>query len=451
MEVSINKQGGLDAVLSVKIAEADYREDLDKTVKEYGKKMRVPGFRPGKVPAGIIRKMVGNDAKREVVERFLQKNIQEYIDQNNIKLVLSPLSTYVAEDINWVNNDFEFSYDIGLRPEIKLPMGELNKLSRYDVQVDDKEVQEEVERMRKQAGRVQPQDKVTNDPELSISIHFHELDDEGQELEGGAHKVKTYKYDELPRPLAQLVDGQEKGFKTTAKITDIFTQDELAETFGLEPLAVKDLNPDFEVEVTNIFKIDLPEMNQDFFDMYFEPGKVTDEQGFNTEWRGLIENYYKQQADNVLAREIKDYLVDHTEMEMPQEFINKYMLTAYEAKSADDIEDYDTKKKAFYDELKWLMISEFVAEEQKIEITEEDVIDYTKEMVRQEFMRAGIPNIEDDQLRQYAINYLTKENNFNRTSLALRDGKVFEYLLSQVTPKSEQVTSKKFEEIRNKR
>lgn len=451
MEVSIHKQGGLDAVLSVKISENDYREDFEKALKDYGKKMRVPGFRPGKIPTGIVRKMVGNDAKRELIEKFLQKNIQDYIETNNVKLVLNPLSTYVAEDVNWQQPDFEFTYDIGLRPDIKLDMKALNKLTRYQIDVDDKEVEEEVERMRKQAGKVEQVDKVTNDPDINVSIHFHELDDNGQPLEGGVHKVKMYKYDELPNGLKHAIDAQEKGYKTSVKIADIFTQDEMAETFGIEPLAVKDLNPNFEVEVTNVFRINLPELDQEFFDRYFEPGQVTDKEGFSAEWRKMIENYYKQQADNVLARDMKEWLVKNTEMEMPKQFLDKYMLLSYNAQKAEDIEDYDKKREAFEEELKWLILAEFMAEEQNIQITEEDVIEYTQEMIRNEFARSGIGNLEDDQLRQYAINYLTKENNFNRTSLALRDGKVFEYLLSQVEPKVEATTSKNFEEIRNKR
>jgi trigger factor len=135
---------------------------------------------------------------------------------------------------------------------------------------------------------------------------------------------------------------------------------------------------------------------------------------------------------------------------MPKNFLDKYMMLSYNAQNLSDIENYDEKRKAFDDELKWLIISEYVAEEQNITITEEDVIDYTKEMIRGELGRSGMTDIEDKQLQEYAINYLTKENNFNRTSLALRDGKVFEHLLSQVQPQVETISQKKFEEMNRK-
>lgn len=134
---------------------------------------------------------------------------------------------------------------------------------------------------------------------------------------------------------------------------------------------------------------------------------------------------------------------------MPEQFIKKYFLLSYEKKDASEIEDYDKNYAAFKEELKWLVLAEYISDEQAIEITEEDVIHYTEDMIRGEFSRSGYYDVEDKMLRQYAIDYLTKENNFNRTSMALRDGKVFDWLLKQIEPKVEKVSLKKFEELRN--
>jgi trigger factor len=107
VEVNISRQQGLDAVLSVKVQGEDYAQDFEKSLEDYRKKVALPGFRKGKVPLGVIRKMVGKDVKRELVERFLQKSIQDYVQKENVKLVLSPLSTYNAEDIDWQQDSFE--------------------------------------------------------------------------------------------------------------------------------------------------------------------------------------------------------------------------------------------------------------------------------------------------------------------------------------------------------
>jgi trigger factor len=283
-----------------------------------------------------------------------------------------------------------------------------------------------------------------------VTIHFHELDEEGKELEGGVHKVKVFQQSELPKKLKAVLEGRNKSFKTSVKIADILSTDEIADIFGIDKSTIKDLNPGFEVEIRGLFRVEMPEMNQEFFDQILEPGKVSTEEEFRAEWKNLVENYFNREAESVLAGEIKKALLEDTKIELPEQFLDKYMLISYEAKDKESIENYESKRKSFEEELKWLLLSEFIAETQGIQVTEEDVIEYTKDMIRGEFARSGVPNLEDDKLRQYALNYLTKESNFNRTSLALRDGKVFEYLLSQVQPKIEAIGSKKFEEFRNK-
>jgi trigger factor len=451
VEVTISRQQGLDATLSVKVQGADYAQDFEKSLEDYRKKIALPGFRKGKVPLGVVRKMVGKDVKRELVEKFLQRSIQDYIQKENLKLVLSPLSTYIAEDIDWQQDNFEFSYDIGLRPEIKLDLKKLNRLTKYKIEATDAEIDEEIEKLRRQYGKVEHIDTYSSsDDQLNTTIHFHELDEEGKELEGGVHKVKVFQQSELPKKLKTVLEGQSKGYKTSVKIADILSTDEIADILGVDKSTIKDMNPDMEVEIRGLFRVEMPEMNQEFFDQILEPGKASTEEEFRAEWKQLVENYFNREAESVLVGEMKKALLEDTEMKFPEQFLDKYMLLSYEAKDKESIENYDSKRKAFEEELKWLMISEFISEQQDIQVTEEDVIEYTKDMIRGEFARSGVPNLEDDKLRQYALNYLTKESNFNRTSLALRDGKVFEYLLSQVQPKIEAIGSKKFEEFRNK-
>ena len=179
MEVSINNQSGLDANLSVKILESDYNAELDKSLKEHGRKMNVPGFRPGKVPTGVIRKLIGKDAKRETVEKVLHKSINDYISSGNLKLVLSPLSTYHEEDIDWQQPDFEFSYDIGLKPTVNINLKPLNDLTKYFVDPTIEEVKEDVHKFRKQSAKMDYADHYDKNAESYAWVKFTELDDSG--------------------------------------------------------------------------------------------------------------------------------------------------------------------------------------------------------------------------------------------------------------------------------
>jgi trigger factor len=449
VEVNISNREGLDAVLSVKVSEADYKEDFEKSLKDYGRKMNVPGFRPGKIPTGIVKKMIGKDAKRELVEKFLQKNIQDYLDKNNIKLVLSPLSTYHAEDIDWQQNDLEFTYDIGMRPDIKLDLKPLNKLPKYEIQLTDEEVKEDVEKLRKQAGKPVPEQKFDKGTDYYLAVKFTELDEAGNPVDGGLEKTKRYNDTNTPAALAELLKGKEINSETTVKIAAIFSPDEMAEQFELDEASVKDLYPDFKVTITSLMKVEVPEFNEEFFKGYFPEGNVTTAEEFYAEWRKIMDQYYASQAENVLVKEVKKSLLASMNYDMPEQFIKKYFLLSYEVKDEAEIEDHEQKYNDFKEELKWLMLSDFIAEQNNIEIKEDDVIHYTMDMIRNELGRSGYFDVEDPKLRQYAIDYLTKENNFNRTSLALRDGKVFDWLLKQIEPKSEPVSLKNFEELKN--
>jgi trigger factor len=449
VEVNISNRDGLDAVLSVKVTEADYKEDFEKSLKDYGRKMNVPGFRPGKVPNGLVKKLVGKDAKRELVEKFLQKNIQDYLDNNNIKLVLSPLSTYHAEDIDWLQNELEFSYDIGIRPDIKLDLKPLNKLPKYVVELSEEEVREDVEKLRKQAGKPVPTDKFVKGKDMYLAVKFTELDESGNPLDGGLDTTKRYNDSNIPETLAALLNGKENNSETVTKIAAILGPSELAEQFELDEASVKDLYPDFRLTVTSLMKIEVPAFNEDFFKGYFPDGNVTNAEEFYVEWKKIMEQYYASQAENVLVKEMKKSLLSSMNYDLPEQFIKKYFLLSYEVKDEAEVEDYEKKYHDFTEELKWLMLSDFIAEQNNIEIKEDDVIHYTMDMIRNELGRSGYYDVEDKNLRQYAIDYLTKENNFNRTSMALRDGKVFDWLLKEIEPKTEQISLKNFEELKN--
>jgi trigger factor len=449
VEVNINNREGLNAVLSVKVQESDYKEDFEKSLKEYGRKMNVPGFRQGKVPTGIVKKMIGKDAKRELVEKFLQKNIQEYLDTNSIKLVLSPLSTYHAEDIDWMQNDLEFTYDIGFRPEIKLDLKPLNKLSKYVVTLTDAEVKEDVKKLRMQSAKLEKAEFYDYSEDYYVSVKFTEIDENEAAVEGGVEKVKSFRFDNIAPKLAETINGQSENYETKIKIADIFSEKEIAALFEIDEMSVKDLFPEFKITVLAVMKANPPEMNQEFFNNYFPDGKVTSEEEFYTEWKTIMEQYYISQSDNILGKEVKKSLLAAMDYEMPEEFIKKYFLLSYDKNEDGEIEEYDKKYDSFKEELKWLMLSEYIAEQNAIEISEDDVIYYTEDMIRNELGRNGYQEMEDKKLRQYAIDYLTKENNFNRTSLALRDGRVFDWLLKQIDPKKETIAMKNFEELKN--
>ncbi len=377
MEVNINNQVGLDAVLSVKISESDYKDEFEKALKDYGRKMNVPGFRPGKVPTGVIQKLIGKDARHETVEKVLQKGINEYIESNNVKMVLSPISANKPEDIDWQNKDFEFKYDIGLKPDVNIDLKQLNSLTKYVVNATLDEAKKDVEEYRRRSAGVEYAEAYENKEEYYVYLKFTELDDNGQPLEGGLDKAKNFFNNNIPKKLAELIDGKSTGFETTVKIADIFSQDEMAEVFEIDPLSIKDLFPDFKVSLIAVLKMKLPELNQEFFNREFPDGSVTTEEEFYERWKTMMDTHLHTQSNNILAGEIKKSLIKDSKFDLPEQFIKKYFdLWAQENPKDAKPENYDKDLESFREDVKWQVLSEQVAEKQKIEVTEEEVVRY---------------------------------------------------------------------------
>src|ERR1039458_1607220 len=310
--------------MSVKVQESDYKEDFEKSLKNYGRTMKVPGFRPGHIPTGLIRKMIGKDAKHELVDKFLQKNIGEYLDTNKIKLVLSPLSTYVAEDIDWNADDLEFTYDIGMRPEINLDLKPLNKLVKYQVALTDEDVKKDRDMFLRRAGKMEPADFYDFSEDYYVSLKFTELDEKGEAVEEGLEKTKFFNFRNIPKKLGELLNGQASSYETVVKIADIFTTDEMAENFELDVLSVKDLFPDFKIVVVSVRKLEMPEMNEEFFKKEYPDGSVTNEEELNKHWKTLMQGYYGEQSNNMLATELKKNLLANTKMDLPEQYVRKY-------------------------------------------------------------------------------------------------------------------------------
>jgi trigger factor len=446
VDITLKNQNGLDATLHIKLEPADYEAEFGKKLDEYRKKATLPGFRTGKAPIGLVKKMIGNDMRHDVVEHVLQHKIDEYLKENNIKVVLQPLSTLRQENIDWSKDNFEFSYDLGMRPEVKIDMEMLNNIPMYEISTGEEDLEKEIKALRKQHGKADTIDAFSDEQGMMAYVKFTELDENGEVLEGGAGTTKLIGASEMPEKLKSLVVGKDKEFKQVVNIHDILTNDELKEYLNVEEAALNDIDK-MEIELVNVFKVEDAPLDQELFDKIFEPGTITNEEAFREEYKKLMAAYFNRESENEWISRMKDKLVEGTELELPENMLRRYLLLSYEKEKESEIEDFDKKLDEFRQEMKWVILSDFVAEEHDIQVSEEDIINYTMDMLRNEFSKMGMGELDEATLRQYGINYLSRENNYVRTKMALRDGKVFEQLLSQATPVKEKIDREKFEEL----
>jgi trigger factor len=402
LNITLNQTDGTNAQLKVVLEEADYAPKVDQQVKEFSKKAQIKGFRPGKVPAGLVKKMYGKSILVEAINKILQEEISNYIKDNNVKLLGEPLPEPSQDAIDWDNQkQFEFTYAVGLLPDFNLPLDK--SVDGYTVELDQATIDEAYENLKRQFG-------TTTNPETS---------EEGDFIYGDLKQVDGEFESKTLIPTNRIVAGKEQftgvkaGDTIRFDIRKAFGDDNnaLAHVTGLSKDVVADLNGEFEFTVEKINRTEAAELNQELFDKLFGKDEVTTEEEFDAKIRETIKENYDREADNLLSRNIIDTLVDNVDVELPGEFFKRWLQVTNEGRlTAEQIEENFDK---YLKELKWSMIKNKVVEENELKVTNEEVVAATKEKMLAQFNMPEIPEELAESMNNYANQYLSQDNGRN--------------------------------------
>jgi trigger factor len=441
LEITLDKKDQTNARLKVKLQEADYAPIVDEKIKEYSKKAQVKGFRPGKVPPGMIRKLYGKGILVDQINQLLYESVNNYIKTENLRILGDPLPERADENaIDWDHQkEFEFSYELGLLPDFDIPVDQIS-IDAYKVEADDKTVADTYEQMQKQFGE-------STNPDLSEENDF--LYGELKQDEGDFN-TKTL------IPINKVKDGQEKFVAVKPEdeikfdLRQAFGDDDanLAHVTGLAKDLVKDLQGSFTFKVEKINRTSPAELNQEFFDKVLGKDAVSSTEEFDAKVREIISENYNRESDKMLNFQLIDALVKQTSIDLPEEFFKRWLLATNEGKlTAEQVEqNFDQYTR----ELKWSMIRNKVNEEQGLKVTEEEVLSRTKQKLMAQFNLP--PQMEeemDDLLNNYADNYLKQNNgrNFVTEYEEILAQKVLQNLKERITVTEKTVTAEEFRNL----
>ena len=435
MNITLNQTDSTNAQLKVVLEEADYAPKVDQQVKEYSKKAQIKGFRPGKVPAGLVKKMYGKSILVEEINKLLQQEISKYIKDNDVKLLGEPLPEPMQDEIDWDNQkNFEFTYAVGLLPDFNLPLDK--SVEGYAIELDQKTLDEAYENIKRQFGK-------TVNPETS---------EEGDFISGELKQVDGEFQSKTLIPTSRVVEGKEQFVGVKAgdvikfDIRKAFGDDNaaLAHVTGLSKEVVADLNGEFEFTVDKINRTESAELNQELFDKLFGKDEVKTEEEFDAKIRETIKENYEREADNLLYRNIIDTMVDNVTVEIPTEFFKRWIQVTNEGKlTAEQIDENFDK---YVRELKWSMIKNKVVEENELKVTNEEVVNATKEKMLAQFNMPEIPEELVESMNNYANQYLQQDNgrNYINEYEQLLAEKVLAKLKEQLTVVEKTVTAEDF-------
>ncbi len=445
MNVTIENKDALNATISVNVASADYAPEIDKQLKNYQHKANVPGFRPGKIPKSMIEKMFGTTVLLEAVNSVASRGLFDYIDAQKLNILGQPvLSDDSKIDELAKDKDYTFKFDIGLSPDLKLNISAQDKFTKYAVVIDDKMIDEELDRMKKRFGTLS--DVETAGDNDMVYCSFDELDEAGTILEGGAHTdsapvlTSTIKNDTLKK---QFI-GIKKGAEFIVNIFDLFenNETEISHVLGVQKVGVNDLGPNFKLNVIDIKQNAEAELNQELFDKAYEPGTVNSIEELKEKIKEELAGYFNGQTEHLFEHELVDSLVAKQNIELPDAFLKRWMLDRHSDKFTAENIDHGYIHEAEY--LRNHLFEEKLLAENNVKIEEQDIreaaINYTKSM----FGAYGTAGLNDELLNSIIEPSLKKDDYRSKMVNLAVSNKVRAIVKSLITIETKDVSADEF-------
>lgn len=443
MEITLDKKNQTEASIKINLTEEDYQSKFDQKVKEYSKKAQLKGFRAGKVPGSVIRKMYGKSILVEEINHILSHSLSDYIKENDLKLIGEPIPVAdKAGEIDWENQkDFEFEYNIGLIDDFKYTLDKKTKVNSYKIKVDKKIMDETITNLRKQYG------KMTN-PEVS---------EEGDSVYGDlsakddSHSSSgLIEIDQVSgKALQKKFIGKKSGDIVEFDIEKLFKDENLlSQLTGLSPEDSNALKGKFSFEIKNVNRVEDAELNQEFFDQMFGKDVVKSEEEFEKKIKETVEDNYAKETQYLLEQDIKKTLVDQIKIDVPETFLKEWLKVTNEGKVTD--EDIEKEFGEYLKELKWNLIRNRIAEDNKLEVGHEQIAEKAKELIRAQFGNQMGPELENN-IDAFANNYLQAENgeNYMKVGNILRSEQTFAIVEEKISIVEKKVSLDEFKKLAN--
>jgi len=439
LDIVLDKSTATEGQIKITLKEKDYQLKVEEKVKDYSKKANIKGFRPGKVPPGLIKKLYGKSILVEEINEILSKSITDYIKENKIKLIGEPLPNHdKTAKIDWDNQkEFEFEYKIGLVAEFDLNLSQ--KLKAYQIEADKKTVDSTLENLQKQYGNYSEPDEVQEGDDL-----FGELTQESsnykEEIWITANQLKAKE--------AKKFIGLKKEASIDIDPKKIFTDEATAKTvLRKSEEELKNMKGLFKLKINKINRVESAELNQDLFDKVFGKDNVKTKEEFLKKLKETLEKNYNQEARNYTYKLIQDKLLDNTKIEVPDGFYKEWILVTNKDKI--NKEDLDKDFDNYLNELKWSLVVNKVAEENDIKVEHKDVVDSAKELIKAQFASYGMSENLTENLDAFAENYLQGNDgqNYMNTFNKVRNDRIMDFIYDKMELSFKKVKPEEFSKI----
>ena len=412
MKISFENPDKVNGLLTLTVEEADYKENVEKALKDYRKKANFPGFRPGMVPMGLIKKQFGASAKMDAINKFVGEQIYKYLQDNKVQMLGEPLPSdkQEAQDLE-KEAPYTFMFDIAIAPDFKIELSDKDTVDYYNISVDDQLIDKQVDMFASRGGSYEKVEEYQDNDMLKGDIR--ELDENGNTKEGGITVEAA-----VLMPNYIKVEDQKKLFNDV-KLGDIITfnpkkaypesEVEISSLLKIEKAQVKDVNADFSYQITEISRFKKAEVNQDLFDNIYGKDAVKDEKEFREMIAGGLKGQLAADSDYKFIQDVRTYTENKVgALAYPDALLKRIMLNNNKDKDQSFVDkNYDQSIK----ELTWHLIKEQLVRATEVKVGDDDIRDTAKEAARAQFAQYGMTNIPEEYIDNYADDMIKKGEN----------------------------------------
>lgn len=442
MEITLDKQSANQALIKIKLNEADYQPKVDAKVKDYARKAVIRGFRPGKAPFSLVKNMYGTSVLVDEINRILGESLNNYIKEQTFKILGEPLPVALEDDsIDWkTQKEFEFEYKIGFVDSIDLVLDKSVKGLKYNILVDDKTVNETLDQLKSQNGENSNPDS----SEIGDYI-FGDLETK----EGGLTKTISLDTSKISKKLATKFTGVGKDAVIEFNAKEV-KKEEWESAFGLNDEETANAIGDFTLTVHTINRTTDPELNQEFFDKVFGPDQVATEEEFIAKVKETLQGSYDRESKIFTEEELKKLLVEKAAISLPDEFLKEWLLKANDGKVTEA--DVENEYPIYAKQLTWSLISNQIAKDNGIQAEHEEVIEKTKEMILEQFSSSGLGSQLEASMHLFVDNYLkgNEGQNYMNMLTSVQNDKVLAHVQEKIDLSEKSLTIDEFKELLEK-
>ncbi|MBY8963701.1 trigger factor [Flavobacterium sp. D11R37] len=434
MNITREQVDALNAVVTVAITKEDYKPKVEQVLKDYRKNASIPGFRKGAVPMSLIEKQYGKAVLLDEVNKLLQSSLNDYLVEEKLDILGNPLPK-VTEDFNWDADDYSFEFELGLAPEFTVDLAGKNKVTKYNIVADDKMLDEQVERIQKQYGKMISKDKVEEGDDMRGIF--------SNEEKGINNEVTLNTADFKTKTVAKKFIGKKVGDVVTVSTKGLFDDDhKLMDYLKVSHDEVHGLDIEVNFTIEEITTTEKAELNQELFDKLFGEGAVTSVEEVKEKIKEDAERQFAQQADQKFLNDVTEWLVESTSFELPAEFLKKWIQTVGESPLTPEQaeEEYNKSEKG----LRYQLIEGKIVTGNNLQVNFEDLKAYTSNLIKMQMAQFGQTNPSDADVENIVARVLSNKDEVKRLSEQIMSEKMLALYKENVKYKTKEITYQDF-------